>query len=299
MLKMSSISYIEEGDSIYIVGEPALNIANMLKREARRPLSKGIIAAGELDAEKILLILLKNILGEPAVDNEVVYYSIPGNPIDRDMNTVYHERMFQKLIESLGYRAHQLDDADKSTAMNEAAAIVYANCESEQFTALSSSFGAGMVNTSLLFQTMIGMSFSLSSSGDWIDQNAGNAVGSTATRMMAIKERGVDLMNPAEGDPKQVRQREAIVVYYRNLINRVVTAIKREFKKDQSTIELPDQIPWVLSGGTTKAKNFLEFFNQEFAKVRDDFPISISEVRMARDPMNDVAKGLLIAAIND
>jgi hypothetical protein len=79
----------------------------------------------------------------------------------------------------------------------------------------------------------------------------------------------------------------------------VIDSIKREFKKDNGKIELPDQIPWIISGGTAKAKNFLEFFKQEFEKERDNFPISISEIRMASDPLGDVAKGLLIAAMND
>jgi actin-like ATPase involved in cell morphogenesis len=290
MLKMSNVSYIQEKDLIYIVGDAAMNMANLFKREARRPLSKGIISAGELDAEKILLILLKNIIKEPKVDEETVYYSVPAKPVDRDTDIVYHEAMFKKLIESMGFKA---------TAMNEAAAIVYANCAAEGFTALASSFGAGMVNTSLVYQTMVGMSFSLSQSGDWIDESAARAVGTTATRIMSVKERGVDLLDPAKGDPKYLREREAIAVYYRNLIHRVIDTIKKEFKKDQSSIELPDSIPWIISGGTSKAINFLEFFKQEFAKVSDNFPINISEVRMASDPLNDVAKGLLIAAMND
>jgi hypothetical protein len=290
MLKMSNVSFVQEKDSVYIVGEPALSMANLFKREARRPLSKGVIASGELDAEKMLVILLKNILSDPQVENENVFYSVPAKSIDIDMDVVYHEAMFKKIIETFGYRA---------TAMNEAAAIVYSNCANDGFTALASSFGAGMVNTALVYQTMVGMAFSVSISGDWIDLSAARAVGSTATRLMSVKEKGVDLLNPTDGDPKYLREREAIVVYYRNLIHYVIDSIKQEFKKDSGKIELPDEIPWVISGGTSKAKNFMEFFKQEFDKEKDSFPIGISDIRMANDPLNDVAKGLLIAAMNE
>ncbi|MBD3262629.1 MAG: hypothetical protein GF334_13330 [Candidatus Altiarchaeales archaeon] len=290
MLKMSNVSYVQEGDQCYIVGEPALSVANLLKREARRPLSRGVISAGEVDGERMLLILLKEILGAPQVDEEHVYYSVPAQPIDRDMDIVYHEAMFKKLIESLGYKA---------TSMNEAAAIVYANCAEDGFTALATSAGAGMVNTSLVYQTMVGMSFSVSRSGDWIDSSSAKAVGSTATRMMSVKERGVDLLNPNDGDPKTLREREALIVYYKNLIHYIIDNIKKEFKKDNSSIELPESIPWVISGGTSLAKNFLPFFQQEFEKEKASFPINISEIRMAKDPLNDVARGLLIAAMNE
>jgi hypothetical protein len=183
--------------------------------------------------------------------------------------------------------------------MNEAAAIVYANCSTSGFTAMSSSFGAGMVNTAIVYQTMVGMSFSLSRSGDWIDSSAAKAVGKTATQMMVIKEMGVNLLDPTEGDPKYIREREAIIIYYKNLIRSILDGVRREFKKDNSKITLPSDIPWVVSGGTSKAKNFLELFKQEFEKERATFPLNISEIRMASDPLNDVAKGLLIAAMND
>lgn len=290
MLNMSNISYVQEGDSVYIVGEPALNVANLLKREARRPLKQGVISAGEMDAEKMLIILLKNILKKPAVENENCFYSVPAKSIDKKMDVIYHEAIFKKIIEALGYKAH---------SMNEAAAIVYANCASEGFTALASSFGAGMVNTALVFKTMVGMAFSVSRAGDWIDSSAADAVGTTATRITSVKEKGINLLDPKEGDPKYLREREAVIVYYKNLIHYVVDSIKKEFKKDTSTIELPDKLPWILSGGTAKAKNFLEFFKQEFEKERATFPLNISEIRMAKDPLNDVAQGLLIAALNE
>lgn len=289
MLKMSNVSYVQEGDTVYVVGEPAISIANLLRKEARRPLSAGVISAGERDAERMLMILLREILGKPSVDNEVAYYSIPAKPVDREGDVVYHEAMFKKIIESFGFKAY---------SMNEAAAVVFSNAQNEGFTALASSWGAGMVNTALVYQTMVGMAFSVAKSGDAVDQGAAKAVGTTASRIMAIKEKGVNLLDPTDGDPKNLREREAIIVYYRNMIHYVIDMIKKEFKKTSSSIELPDQIPWILSGGTTKPKNFLEFFKQEFEKEKD-FPISISSIRMASDPLNDVANGLLVAALNE
>lgn len=158
--------------------------------------------------------------------------------------------------------------------------------------------GAGMVNTSLMYKTILGMSFATSQSGDYIDESAARAVGATASKIMAIKEEGVDLMDPSKGNPKYNREREAIIVYYRNLIKNTVSNIKKEFRKSEGDIQITEPIPWILSGGTTQAKNFLKFFKQEFGKM-EDFPIPLSEIRMAKDPYNDVAKGLLIAAANE
>jgi actin-like ATPase involved in cell morphogenesis len=288
MLKMSNISYIQDGNNIIVLGDPAISIANLLKREARRPLSQGVLSAGEIEAEKVLLLLIKKILGEPRVENEVVYFSVPAKPINKDTDIVYHEAMFKKIIESLGFKAH---------SMNEAAAFVYSNCSSEGFTAISTSCGAGMINTALVYQTMVGKAFSIVGSGDYIDSSSAKAVNSTATRMMSIKEKGVNLLDPTEGDPRYIREREAIIVYYRNLIHNIIDSIKKEFKKDNS-MELADEIPWIIGGGTSKAKNFIEFFKREFDKEKENFPIAVS-IRAVDDPLGDVAKGLLIAAMNE
>ena len=286
MLKMSRVSFIEKDDTLYVIGDAALRMANILKKEVRRPLSKGVISAGEREAEKILILLLKEVVGEPATPGEIVYFSVPAAPIDRDTDVVYHEAMFKKILTGFGYKAE---------AMNEAAAVGYANSAAEEFTSLNLSFGAGMCNVALLYQTMIGMKFSCARSGDWIDEGAAKATGRTQAQIMAIKEQGVDLLNPSAGDPKHEREREAIAVYYKNLINYVVESIKKEFRKTESSVQIEKPLPIIVSGGTAKAGNFLEFFKREFAKIKD-FPIQVSEIRMASDPLSDVAKGLLIAA---
>ncbi len=289
MMKMSGVDFIEAEDKLYIVGDPAIVMANIFNKEARRPLSKGIISPGETEAEKILKILLKNVLGNVRVENETCYFSVPAAPVDREMDIVYHQAMFSKLISDFGY---------KPVALNEAAAIVYSNCAKEQFSALALSFGGGMINVCLMYQTMIGMAFSISRGGDFLDENAARATGTTASRIMSIKEKGINLLDPTEGDPKNFREREAICIYYRSLVFYALDMIKAEFLKREGSIELPSSIPIVLSGGTALAKNFKEFFETGFNAVKEKFPIQVSEIRMAEKPLSSVAQGLLVAAMN-
>jgi len=289
MLKISATNYIEDEDRLYIIGDPAVVMANIFKREARRPLSKGVIAPGELDAEKVLNVLLENILGRAKAQNETCFFSVPAPSIDREMDIIYHQAMFSKLVGKLGYNP---------VALNEAAAIAYSNAAKENFSALAISFGAGMVNICLMYQTMIGMAFSISRGGDWIDESAARSTGSTASRSQSIKERGVDLLDASKGDPKTIREREAITVYYKSLIMYALDSIKNEFMKRQGTIDLPNAVPIILSGGTAKAENFKEFFEGAFNSIKEKFPFAISEIRMAGDPLNAVAQGLLVAAMN-
>lgn len=46
LLKMSSVDFIEAGEKVYVIGDSAVTMANIFKKEARRPLSRGVIAPG-------------------------------------------------------------------------------------------------------------------------------------------------------------------------------------------------------------------------------------------------------------
>jgi hypothetical protein len=268
-----------------ILGDEAITIANMFGREARRPLSQGLVASGEMDALDVLGILVQSVLGEPREPNEICYFSVPARPIDApDKDIVYHQGVFERIITECGY---------DPIPSNEAMAIIYAETAVEGFSGLGLSFGSGMVNCALSINTIEGMSFSLSRAGDWIDAGAAKAVGATKARMCALKERGLDLMSPKS------REAEALALYYKSLIDYSLDNISQQFRLNAHRFALPTAIPMVVSGGTSLATGFLDFFVQVFEKKRKKFPIEISSIRMAQDPLNAVAQGLLIQALQE
>jgi len=282
-LRLSKVDYVERDDMLVVLGDSALNMANLFKREVRRPLSRGVISAGELDAQQILSLLIGHIVGEPISKGEHCFYSVPAAPIDdENQDIIYHTEVFRKILTELGYEPHP---------MNEAMAIIYSQCAEETFSGLAVSFGSGMGNIALSYQTVSGMEFAVARGGDWVDSHAAKATGSTASRVCAIKERGVDLANPSN------RDEEAIALYIRSLIKYVLDNIAIQFKQVQANIDLPEPVPFIVSGGTSRAGGFLEVFKEVFEEVqKKGFPIEISEVRAAKDPMTAVAEGLLVLA---
>lgn len=290
-LRMGKVSFYEDDEShqLIVLGDSALNMANLFKREVRRPLAKGLISAGELDAQRVLSQLVFSVLEEPLCDNEHCYYSVPAEPIDMlDQDVVYHTEVFRKIIEEHGYIAHP---------MNEAMAIIYSQCHDTSFSGLAVSFGSGMCNVALSYQTMMGLDFSLSRGGDWCDTHSAKAVGSTASRMCSIKERGgFDLSKPPKGN----REAEAISLYIRSLIRYCLEKIADKLRRERSGSSLEDQIPFVVSGGTTLAQGFMDVFQEELESItKKGFPINISEIRQAKDPMTAVAEGLLVLAMQE
>jgi hypothetical protein len=286
-LRLSKVDYIEmDGGQLIVIGDSALTMANLFKREVRRPLSQGVISSSELKAQQILSLLVKHVLEEPAYPDEHCFYSVPAAPVDlADQDVVYHTEIFRKIISEHGYTPHP---------MNEAMAIIYSQCADESFSGLSVSFGSGMCNVALAFQTVKALDFSLARGGDWVDSHAAKACGSTGSRMCAIKEKGVDLADP------KTRDEEALALYIRALIRYCLEQIAQQFRKVQSSVELPVPIPFVISGGTTKAGGFEKVFQDEFDAVKKrGFPIEVSEIRMAKDPMTAVAEGLLVLAMEE
>ena len=285
MLKLSGVNFIDKGeDGIIVVGDAAMEMANVFGREARRPLSKGLISAGEMDALEILGVMIQNLLGKPSVKGEHCFFSVPAAPVDEDRDVIYHRGVFERIVTECGYTA---------TPSNEAMAIIYAETAKEGFSGLAISFGSGMCNIALSINGMEGLSFAVARGGDWIDGGAAKATGSTSSRMCAQKEKGFDLLAPVG------RDQEALALYYKSLIEYCLDKTAQEFARVADRFALPKAIPIVVSGGTSLAGNFLPFFQATFERKRKRFPIEVSEIRQASDPLNAVARGLLIQAIQE
>ena len=225
------------------------------------------------------------LLGKPEGDKEYCYYSVPAAPIDNpDKDVIYHRRLFERVISDCGF---------VPVASNEAMSIIYSQTAKESFSGLALSFGSGMTNIALSNLAIECLSFSVEHGGDWIDQGAARSVGSTAANVCATKESGIDLLDP------QGRVEEALSFYYKELIEYVLGIVAKEFKSKQLSMNIQKPLPIVVSGGTSLAGNFLEFFADVFDQNADKFPFEVSEIRHADNPLNAVANGLLIQAMQE
>lgn len=280
MLKLSNTSYVELDGHLLVIGDDALQCANMFNKEARRPMAGGVMNSSEIDAQQVISLMMKEVLGEPLVEKEKCFYSVPAPAIDDPNSDItYHKAILGKILTELGYDAE---------ASNEAQAIVFSECGEDGFSGIGISYGSGMTNVSLNYGAMAALEFSLSRCGDWVDNGAANAVGSTRGKMCALKESGIDISNP------QGREQEAIALFVRTLIDDSLSHIIDRFAKSKQEIMIPRPIPIVVSGGTSLAGGFMDLFKQRFEILKHKFPIQVSGIRHADNPMNAVATGLLV-----
>ena len=279
MLTRLNVPYVVQGKKMYVLGEAAFELANVLNRNTRRPMADGLISPKEQDALPVMKLLIGSILGQPRAANEVCFYSVPGDPIDSDLSVAYHRDLFDAVLKSLGYKPNHIIEGH---------AVTFAELAEEDFTGIGISCGGGMFNICVAYKSMPALYFSTARSGDWVDKNVANVLGIKPAKAALIKEKGVDLMKPKN------REEDAISIYYRNLIKYNVTNIAERFRAAENMPSFGDPISVVFSGGTSMAINFIELVKAVFKEI--DFPIPVKEVRMAKDPFNATAKGALVAA---
>jgi hypothetical protein len=279
MLTKLEVPYVVQGKKMFVMGEPAFRLANVLNRNTRRPMKDGLISPKEQDALPIMKMLIGSILGEPRLPLEVCFYSVPGDPVDSDMSVAYHRDLFDAVLKALGY---------KPSHVLEGHAVTFAELAEEDFTGIGVSCGGGMFNICVAYKSMPALSFSTARSGDWVDANVAQVLGIKPTKAAMIKEQGVDLLNPKN------REEDAVAIYYRNLIKYNLNNIAERFRAAENMPTFPEPISMVFSGGTAMAGNFIELVRTVFKEL--EFPIPVKEVRLAKDPLNATAKGALVAA---
>jgi actin-like ATPase involved in cell morphogenesis len=282
MLKNSGAHYVKVDGIIYVLGDDAFKFASLFHQECLRPMSKGVLNPKQPVSNLMVSELVKAIAGRSINEDDVLYYCVPAEPIDADYDVEYHKQILNGVFEDLGYK--------NINVMTEGLAIIYSELADTQYTGIGMSFGAGMCNIVYSFMGMPVFSFSLSRGGDWIDSHAAQHTDETHNVVTTIKEKaGFSLYDSTNGIQK------AISVYYESLLSYVVEQFKELYERTPKK-QLPNvtmEMPIVIAGGTSLVVGFVERLRE---LIGDDFPVPISEIRHAQQPLFAVSNGLYQAA---
>lgn len=291
---LTKVAHANIDDSVYILGVDAYNLANIFGHEVKRPMRDGLLSPKEIDAVDVLTVLIRSIIPDappPTKDGEkaTCTYSSPAASVDAENSVVYHREVLKRVLSSLGYEPDPI---------NEALAIIYSECVDSGFTGIAVSFGAGMTNVCFAYKSVPVLEFSIKRGGDWIDENAALATGTTASRACAIKEKDdFDLANWQVGKKRERRVREALSHYYKELVSYTTHNIAKKLM-ELDDVQLPSAVPIVLSGGTSLVKGFTDMAKDVIEnQYADEFPFDITDVRVAGDQLTAVANGCLIRSL--
>jgi len=290
LLDRSDYLYVKVEDKYYIVGDDALKLVNAIgKGEVVRPMKDGILNPSLKESSELLFYVIKAVVGDPVIENEPLRFSLPANPVDRNLDNLFHKMILQGFFEKMGYNAQPV---------NEAMAITY-DCnpvmKSEEgeipLTGIACSCGGGMWNLSLALKGLSLVEFSCTKSGDHLDDQVSQVTGFPTNKVIRIKEKNLDLSNVDMSD----RVQTALSIYYDEMVDRMVHHICNQFKGQKS--ELDGEIEIVVAGGTSMAPGFCERLEKALKRV--DFPFKVYRVRHSKSPFYSVSQGACIRAQAD
>ena len=278
MLDTSKVLYIEKEDGISLLGEDAFKFATIFEKEARRPMTQGIISPNEKEAIPIMKLIVERVLGPSNNRNEILYISTPADPIDTDLNVLYHKKTMEALTKGLKYDTHVID---------EGLAVIYSELSDYNFTGIGISVGAGLTNITLAYLATPLMSFSIARGGDWIDTQAANATGMPKEHITATKEK----ISKLSKEVKMGSIEGALTVYYDALITYVIKNL--DWKLSDIT---PPKVafPVAIAGGSAEPEGFFEMFEKKLKESK--LRVELSKIKHVKDPLFSVARGCLIAA---
>jgi len=278
-------TFIKDSDGSFILlGKDAIEKAIERNDTAKRPMYRGVVSAKEKDAKRILAFILKEVAGQASEPNEKIVFCIPAQPVDQendDFDVGYHEDVVKTILAECGYSAR---------SVNEAEALCYAELESEDYTGIGVSCGAGMTNVCVMLNGEPTVLFSTTKSGDWIDRMSSVATGEPDSVVQVEKEGGGFTI----GEPVDSPVLAAVSAYYERLIDYTTKNLSSALSNHKSLPKFKNPLTIVVAGGTSQAKGYIENF--KIKMEANGFPIAIKEIRHASDPLHAVAKGCMIAA---
>lgn len=284
LFNKSNLNYIEIEDTVFIVGDDAMDFAQIRNSAAQRPLSNGILNPKEKSSAPVLREMFRHVIQAFVKhENEKLCFSVPGPQVGNpDFDVSFHSMSIQSLAKSFNVDAKPV---------NEAFAVAVSELgEVDASSALSFSFGAGLINAALTFKGMSVFEFSIDKSGDFIDRQAAKGIGESESLICKIKEKKLDL---TKNEYVVGAEERALMFSYRHVIQNVLSEVKKAVDEKED-VRILDDIPIVISGGTSMPPGFIDLFKQELNDF--ELPFGVSEVIHAKDPLKTVAKGCLILA---
>jgi hypothetical protein len=282
VLQKEAVPYTINANEIMVHGNESERFADLLNKDIRRPMTRGVLNPDEPDSVRVIREITASLAGK-AGKSAKLCFSVPAAPLGAEENLTYHEATIRQVVTELGYEAKSI---------NEGLAVVYGELESSNYTGIGISCGGGLCNVCLAYLSVPVISFSIPKAGDFIDSSAASVTGERANRVRILKEQSFHV-NGQFSDKFQ----QALNVYYDDMIQSLVAGLKNAFQGACNLPKMSRPIPLVLSGGTAMPKGFRDRFEKILRE--SDFPIELSEIRMAADPLTTTAKGALVAALCD
>ncbi|MFO7967009.1 MAG: PRC-barrel domain-containing protein [Archaeoglobaceae archaeon] len=278
MFDSARLLFMENNGKTLILGEDAVKLASILKREVLRPVKHGFITPEDKDSLPMLRVIVEKIVPHAEKD-EIMCTSSPAKLIDSKIDVNYHNKTLKAMAKKWGYEVTQID---------EGLAVIYSELGKHGFTGMGINVGAGYTTLTIAYRASPILSFSLAKGGDWVEKEAAAATGLSKFKVNSIKEVSFSLnsqyeMGSVEG---------ALNIYFEALVNYIISNLQNELEG----IDLPQaDFPVFIAGNTALTEGFVELFKEKLDQAK--LPLNTTSVNRVKEPVYTVARGCLISAL--
>ena len=281
VLDKEGVPHSVQNSEIIVHGNESEKFAELLGVEIRRPMVHGTLDAKEPESLNLIRQIIVSMTGPAAKEGQRMCFTVPAPPLCAEDSLTYHESTLRQLLGSLGY---------ETRSINEGMAVIFGELDGSNYTGIGISCGGGLCNVAMAYLSVPVLSFSIPKAGDYIDNSAAAVTGERANHIRLTKEDSFHLNGTYSDKIHQV-----IGVYYDDMIETLVSGMRESFAKVRNLPKIGRPVPLVLSGGTALPEGFRDRFEKALRRV--EFPVAISEVRLASNPLYAAAKGALVAAL--
>jgi len=283
-LKKENVPHSILDGQIVVFGNESARLADLLGREIRRPMTRGVLNSQEPEGLAQMQEIIATVIGEDPDEDAKVCFSVPAPPPGSEENLTYHEATIRQILQQLGYT--------EVRSINEGVAVIYSELEESNYTGIGVSCGGGLCNVAMAYMSVPVLTFSVPKGGDFIDSSAAGVTGEMINRVRLAKEESFHF-NGHFVDKVQ----QALTVYYDDMIHSIVQGLKDAFAGTRGVPKFGRALPLVLSGGGVIPKGFRERFEKVLNAAA--LPVAISDVRLARNPLETTARGALVSAMSE
>jgi len=290
-MRLNGAHFLRDGDKLFVLGNEALVQARMAevgvdfgpnsKDMLQRPMMDGVVNPNSPKTALMILRELQKVVVEagvgPARPGEILYYSIPADPLDSTINNIFHSKMAEKHLRGLGFDARPLGEGH-SVILAENPKM-HSKEGDVPFTGIGISIGAGCFNFCLAERGTPIDEWSLCRAGDWIDSNASRMCCQPKTKILRVKELELNF-NTVDNISEKHKNYDVLLAldcYYDEMIGYAFKMFASRFQDNRGSIDSPIDI--VIAGGTASVPGFDKKVLKVLAKM--SLPFEIGEVRLA------------------
>jgi len=281
VLDKKGIDYFVDDDSLVVIGDAADRFSMVMNAQVRRPMRAGLLNPSETKGQRVLQKIVEGLVSPAERPGDLVCINVPSVPEGMEPQLAYHEAILKSIFLPMGFRVKTL---------NEALAVIFSELEETGFSGISITLGGGLCNGCLAYLSLPIFTFNTSKAGDFIDESAAAVTGMLPSEVRVVKENELDLSRPSRNHVEK-----ALHIYYEQAVASILEELKNSMNRCSRLPRIHQPLPLVLAGGSTLPKGFLEKFLRLFAEYT--FPIPLSGVRLAADPLAATANGALKSAL--